>query len=378
MSAWPGKFVIGLTGNIATGKSVVRKMLEHLGACGINADALAHRAMAQNAPGYQPVIETFGKYVLASDGQIDRARLGKVVFSDPEALKQLESIVHPLVIQAVNILVRRSPKKVAVIEAIKLLESGLADMCDSIWVAYAPMEQQLARLMSKRGLSEAVALQRISAQTPQDQKMACADVVIRNEGTYEDTWRQVAASWSRLFPTDPATQPENKIPIPKASDWMIERARPHQVGEIADFISRFSEEKNLIGADEVMADFGEKAFLLLRMGGQLCAIAGYEVENLVSCTSVVCIDDSIDIKSAIRALISEVERAANELQCEISLLFPSNQISGYEDLFAELGYLRQTVDGLAVQAWREAALEPAGNGMLYFKQLRKDRILRPV
>ena len=90
MSNWPGKIVIGLTGNIATGKSVVRKMLEHLGAYGIDADSLAHRAIAKGAPGYQPVIDTFGRWILDAQGQIDRAKLGKLVFSDPEALKSLE------------------------------------------------------------------------------------------------------------------------------------------------------------------------------------------------------------------------------------------------------------------------------------------------
>ena len=125
MSAWPGKIVIGLTGNIATGKSVVRKMLEHLGAYGIDADALAHRAMAKDAPGYQPVLNTFGRYILAPDEQIDRSKLARIVFTDPEALARLELIVHPLVAQAIDVLVRRSHHKVIVIEAIKLLESGL-------------------------------------------------------------------------------------------------------------------------------------------------------------------------------------------------------------------------------------------------------------
>src|SRR5512147_1107703 len=96
MSAWPGKYVIGLTGNIATGKSVVRKMLEHLGAYGIDADALGHRAIALGSPGYRPVVDTFGKWILTPDGQVDRGRLGRIVFADPEALARLESIVHPL------------------------------------------------------------------------------------------------------------------------------------------------------------------------------------------------------------------------------------------------------------------------------------------
>jgi dephospho-CoA kinase len=78
MSAWPGKFVIGLTGNIATGKSVVRKMLEHLGAYGIDADVLSHRAIIKGSPGYQPVLDTFGKWVLGTNGEIDRAKLGEL------------------------------------------------------------------------------------------------------------------------------------------------------------------------------------------------------------------------------------------------------------------------------------------------------------
>ena len=133
MSGWPGKTVIGLTGNIATGKSVVRKMLEHLGAYGIDADALGHRAIAKGAPGYQPVLNTFGRWMLGPDEQIDRAKLARIVFSDPEALSRLEAIVHPLVRQAVDILVRRSKERVIVLEAIKLLESPLRGSCDSLW-----------------------------------------------------------------------------------------------------------------------------------------------------------------------------------------------------------------------------------------------------
>jgi len=160
MSAWPGKYVIGLTGNIATGKSVVRKMLEHLGAYGIDADALGHRAIAKGAPGYEEVLALFGKWILTPDGQIDRAKLGKIVFTNPEALARLEAVVHPLVGQAVDFLVRRAKQKVIVIEAIKLLESELREVCDTIWVTYAPEEIQVNRLMNKRGMDEATARQR--------------------------------------------------------------------------------------------------------------------------------------------------------------------------------------------------------------------------
>src|SRR5512136_1205210 len=201
MSAWPGKFVIGLTGNIATGKSVVRKMLEHLGAYGIDADALGHRAIARDAPGYKPVVDTFGKWILGPDGQVDRAKLARVVFADPDALVQLESIVHPLVRQAVDLLIKRSSQKVIVIEAIKLLEGPLRQACDSIWVTYAPKEVQISRLTQKRGMITAVAHQRVNSQPAQNEKVKAADTVIHNEGSFEDTWNQVTQAWKIIFPT---------------------------------------------------------------------------------------------------------------------------------------------------------------------------------
>jgi dephospho-CoA kinase len=168
VNRWTGKYVIGLTGNIGTGKSVVRKMLEHLGAYGIDADALGHRAIAKGAPGYQPVLQAFGSWILGADEQVDRAKLGKLVFSDPEAMSRLERIVHPLVDQAVDMLVRRAPHRVVVVEAIKLLESGLGKPCDAIWVSHAAPGLQLTRLMQNRHMSEVDARQRIQSQPPQE------------------------------------------------------------------------------------------------------------------------------------------------------------------------------------------------------------------
>ena len=198
MSNWPGKYVIGLTGNIATGKSVVRKMLEHLGAYGIDADALSHRAIARGAPGYQKVLDAFGGWILDGSGEIDRARLAGRVFSDPEALRQLEAIVHPLVRQAIDLLIRRAKARLIVIEAIKLLEGPLAGACDTVWTTVAPEPVQKARLMQLRNMSEQEALQRIHAQPDQEVKIAAADLVIKNAGSFEDTWKQVLAGWKAI------------------------------------------------------------------------------------------------------------------------------------------------------------------------------------
>ena len=208
LSSISGKYIIGLTGNIATGKSVVRRMLEHLGAYTIDADALSHRAIAKGAPGYQPVIEKFGKWILEKDGEINRGKLGGVVFRDPAALAELEDIIHPLVRQAITVLIKRASQSTVVIEAIKLLESELRTECDSIWVTYAPEEVQIERLIRKRNLTREEAQHRISLQAAQSEKIAAANFVIRNTGSYDDLWKEVTTAWKQISPTTAeGTQP---------------------------------------------------------------------------------------------------------------------------------------------------------------------------
>jgi dephospho-CoA kinase len=198
MSAWLEKYVIGLTGNIATGKSEVRRMLEKLGAFGIDADRLAHQVIAKGEPAYTKVIQSFGEQILDKDGQINRGKLAQIVFSDPAALACLESIVHPEVRRKVNSLVTHASESVIVIEAIKLIEAGYPELCDEIWVTYAPLQVQLNRLMQQRGLTEAIARQRISAQPAQEDKIAAADVVINNEVSLDDVRQQVENNWQRI------------------------------------------------------------------------------------------------------------------------------------------------------------------------------------
>jgi dephospho-CoA kinase len=377
MSAWPGKFVIGLTGNIGTGKSVVRKMLEHLGAYGIDADALANRAIAKGSPGYQPVADLFGKWILDSEGQIDRAKLGRLVFSNPDALESLEKIIHPLVGQALDILIRRSGQQVVVIEAIKLIEAGLANKCDSLWVTYTPQEQQISRLVQKRGMPEASAVQRIHAQPPQEDKVIAADIVIRNDRTFEDTWTQVVTAWNTFFPATEVEPVEEAVS--ETGELIVHRARPREAEDIARLITKLSGGARKVSRQDIMAAFGEKAFLLLKIDGRPLGLAGWKVENLVACTDEVFIDKSLGFFDALGAMLSEVERASRELQCEISLLFlPIDYVNQEASLHA-LGYKRRTVQSLGVRAWEEAAQEsmPARSIML-FKQLRRDRVLRPV
>jgi len=377
VSNWPGKYVIGLTGNIATGKSVVRKMLEHLGAYSIDADALSHRAIAKGAPSYQQVVETFGKWMVASNGEIDRARLGRLVFNDPEALQQLEAIVHPLVEHAVDLLIQRASQRVIVIEAIKLLEGKLVSACDTIWATYAQESIQKTRLMQKRGLNEQDALQRIQAQPPQDSKTAAANVVIQNTGSFDETWKQVVAAWQTISPvTD--TKP---LVMRKAAEGelSVQRGRPRDSVSIAALVTRLSQGTSPQSQDDIMAAFGEKAFLLLMAGKKLVGLAGWQVENLVARSADLYLDPGIPVERALKILVTEVERASRDLQCEASLFFLPPQLAGQESIWKKLGYTRRTPQTLGIQAWQDAALESQPpNTILLFKQLRQDRVLHPI
>ncbi|RMF46686.1 MAG: dephospho-CoA kinase [Anaerolineae bacterium] len=376
MGAWADKFVIGLTGNIATGKSVVRRMLEHLGAYGIDADALAHRAIAKGSPGYQKVVDLFGRWILTPDGQIDRAKLGRIVFADPEAMRQLEAVVHPLVRQAVQILVQRAPQKVVVIEAIKLLESPLRELCDSIWVADVPKEVQIQRLVSKRKMTPQEALQRVEAQAPQSEKLAAASVIIYNQGSFEETWKQVVSAWKQLAP---ALTEEKAAEPAVAGELRVVRARPKQAAEIADFINHMSNRQPELTRMDIMAAFGEKAYMLLYLDDALVGLAGWQVENLVTRVDEVYFSEDLPLQKAVETLFPAVEQASRELQSEAALVFVSPAMAQHNSVWSTIGYERRALEEISVRAWQEAAREsmPAGT-VLLFKQLRKDRVLRPI
>lgn len=378
MSNWPGKYVIGLTGNIATGKSVVRRMLEHLGAYTIDADALSHRVMSRGAPGYQPVLDRFGTWLLDKDGQIDRAKLGRLVFADGQALAQLEDIIHPYVGQAVDLLIRRATQKVVVVEAIKLLESDLRTLCDSVWVADAPQDVQIERLMRKRGMSREDAVQRIHAQSAQKQKLDAANVVVTNTGSYEDLWKQVNEAWKKVVPGQepPATLITKK---PAAGSFSLHRGKPRDSQKIADIITHLSKGKRVMNSEDVMEAFGDKAFLLLQLDNDLVGLAGWQVENLVARTTDLYLDPKASPEKALPLLLAEVERTSSDLQCEASLVFPPMELVGFDSVWKHIGYERRSPDALGVQAWTDAALESMPRGSaLFFKQLRTDRVLRPI
>lgn len=380
MKKWADKYVIGLTGSIGTGKSVVRRMLEHLGAYGIDADAITHRAISRDAPCFDEIVRTFGTHILTPEGQISRQRLGRIVFNDPEALVILEGIIHPLVEQAVDLIIKRAGQKVVVIEAIKLLESNLARECDAVWVVYSPPEIQLSRLTHNRNMTEEEARQRMASQVPQESRFAEAAVVIKNSSTFDDTWKQVTAAWQRYVPT------ANAHPIPVSQpvklslgEVNIERAGPKHVDEIVEVLNRLKGVQTGEGISSSTITLGEKAYLILRIEQNPMGILAWQVENLVARTTEIALDSALPPAQFLPLLINEMEKASIDLQCEASLIFVPELLAHHDVLWSGLGYEKCTPSSLEVLAWQEAAEEsmPAGT-TLFFKQLREDRVLRPI
>ncbi|MSP14133.1 MAG: dephospho-CoA kinase [Chloroflexi bacterium] len=192
-------YLIGLTGNIATGKSTVRQILEELGAQTIDADRVVHSLYEKNSSVNHQIVETFGGGILGLEGEINRVALGKIVFRDPAALKRLEAIVHPAVQSYYfDTWAPAVTAAVAVIEAVKLVESGSHKRCNALWLVIANSEIQVERLVTMRNTSPEEARVRLTAQPDILSKLAIADVVIDNSGSLEETRQQVIAAWKQI------------------------------------------------------------------------------------------------------------------------------------------------------------------------------------
>jgi dephospho-CoA kinase len=193
-------FVIGLTGNIASGKTTVGRMLLELGAQRyIDADLLVHQLYEPGQPVYQAVVALFGPTIVDERGTLNRRALGEVVFNDPEALRRLERIVHPAVHSAIAAELQKLPDKaIAIVDAVKLLEGGSARFTHSRWLVICSPEEQLRRLIELRGFTEAEARARLQVQPPVEPKLKLVDEVIDNSGNLATTRAQVNAAFARF------------------------------------------------------------------------------------------------------------------------------------------------------------------------------------
>jgi dephospho-CoA kinase len=193
--------VIGLTGGIGSGKSTVARFLAEMGAATVDLDRVGHEVIKQAAIRKRLAGE-FGRDIVAADGEIDRTRLGRLVFNDPEALSRLNAIVHPAIDNKVRDLLdgyRQKGMKVAVLEAAAMLEAGRRDDFDELWVAVAPEAVALDRLAGRGGLSREEALDRLRSQLTDEERVRQADVIIDTDCALDKLRERVAAEWGKLL-----------------------------------------------------------------------------------------------------------------------------------------------------------------------------------
>jgi len=193
--------LVGLTGNIASGKSTVAHLLSERGATIIDSDILARRVVEMDTPAYREIVRRWGAEILAPDGTLDRAALRRRVFKDPVQLEELNRLTHPEVVRLRDRLIadaRRRGDRMAVCDIPLLFEGNLAGEFERIVLVDAPRPLRLERLVRERGLGETEAMDMIAAQMPAELKRARADFIIDNEGTLAALERRVEEVWSTL------------------------------------------------------------------------------------------------------------------------------------------------------------------------------------
>ncbi len=206
MPSDPSPIRVALTGGIATGKSHCLRAFAALGVQTLDSDVLAREAVAPGTAGLAAVIARFGQHLLQPDGTLDRGALGRIVFADAAARRDLEAIIHPLVYAAIQERIenpsgqRGTPlsQTFSITDIPLLYETGHAEDFDRVVVSACRPDQQLQRLMARNGLDEAEARRRIGTQLPIEEKAKRADYVIDTSGSLTDTDRQVVEVWERL------------------------------------------------------------------------------------------------------------------------------------------------------------------------------------
>jgi dephospho-CoA kinase len=190
---------VGLTGGIGAGKSAVSSRLAARGAVVIDSDVLAREVVARGTDGLAEVVAAFGPGVLTADGELDRPALGKIVFGDEAARRKLEAIIHPRVrARSAEIEAGAAPDAIVVHDIPLLVETGQADRFDLVLVVDVPVEVQVQRLTTQRGMADEEAKQRIASQASRDDRLAVADLVVGNSGSLADLDRRLDEVWATL------------------------------------------------------------------------------------------------------------------------------------------------------------------------------------
>jgi dephospho-CoA kinase len=405
-------YLIGLTGNIAAGKSAVCEILQQLGARIVDADLVAHAVLQRGTPAWRSLVEAFGYDILQYDGTVDRRKLGAVVFNDAAKLRTLERITHPAVGTELALLVRdalQAPDAadaIMVIEGVKLYEAGLSEYLDALWVVTATPAEQMRRLMQTRGLSQAEAEARLRSQPPLDEKVKHAAVVIDNSGTIEELRVQVMRAfvqinpergadktallqhWLRLTPTpalvearalpQTAAQPAATKVAVSEPEWTVRRARPSDARMLAELLARIEGKNEPLGRAEILERQGKLGYWLVRAGENTVALAAWQAENLAAIVRELWAENDAQAARAFPLLLQAIEAEANALTCEVVAIVVPPRAANLAQIAAQTGGYTITTVAQLHKLWR-GVIEPllTDNEMFYTKQLR-EIVTKPI
>ena len=408
-TTYAGKVILGLTGNIATGKSAVMRLAHDHGALTIDADKIVHELMDNNATMQAAIAVAFGAEVRREDGRINRARLGEIVFADPTAMRDLEAMVHPAVGKEVDARILASKQSVIFIEAIKLLEGNLRDICHQIWVTRCSPQRQLERLRVCRGLETEIAAVRIKAQPPQEEKVAQSDMLIDTNGLMKDTEAQFNIAWSRL--PDPATaKAMDRLPLPdetktagkpltgrllsskaatphkgtgevrpprlkpsdRPDDLQVRRARPSDIPSILLLIQKATDGKVQMKRAELLMALSERGYFIGQVGTEISAVLGYNIDSQVARIDEIYIYPMEMATQTGKAVLEDIEISAATHMGQIIVAFlPEDMPAPIRELFESEDYVPMPFEEMT-RGWQMAIEESQPEGTDYLVRLLRD------
>lgn len=410
VTTYAGKVIIGLTGNIATGKSAVMQLAHDHGALTIDADKIVHELMDNDATMQAAIAVAFGSEVRREDGRIDRKKLGEIAFADPTVLQDLEAMIHPAVGKEVDTRILASKQNIIFIEAIKLLEGNLRDICHQIWVTRCSPQRQLERLRVCRGMETEVAAVRIKSQSPQEEKVAQSDVLIDTNGLMKDTEAQFEIAWARL--PDPATaELMNRLPLPDESekngtkpltarqtspkaaapkkvesdvppprlqpserpeDLQVRRARPSDIPSILLLIQKATDGKVKMKRAELLMALSERGYFIGQVGTEISTVMGYNIDSQVARVDEIYIHPLEMATQTGKAVLEDIEISAATHMGQIIVAFlPKDIPAAIRELFEAEAYEPMPFDEMA-RGWQTAIEESQPEETDYLVRLLRD------
>ncbi|MFO7681925.1 MAG: dephospho-CoA kinase [Chloroflexota bacterium] len=405
--AFKGKVIIGLTGNIATGKSAVMRLAAEQGAFTIDADKVVHELMDYDSDIQAAIAVAFGSEVRLENGRIDRKKLGAIVFNDPAALQDLENMVHPAVRQVLAQRILESEASVVVIEAIKLLEGELAKACHQVWVTRCSKQRQLQRLMICRGLDADTATLRVKAQPPQEEKVAMADAVIDTDSLMTETEAQFVSIWNRLPAPEhvetkamtvggdgeglmraarlagkgdlkalvAAAQKIEKPERAQPEGLQVRRAKPSDIPSVLLLIQKVTDGEVKIKRADMLLAFSERSYVIGQLGAEVVVILGWSIDGQVARIDQMFMLPGDELIPTLTAVLREIETSADAHIGEILAAFvPEKQAAALHGFFGEEGYFDVEPEILP-DAWQVAIEESQPpETHLMIRVLRDDRL----